>query len=1038
MAAPRQQARDYENFSLPYSSRHVVGAPGGMAYSSDRVKLRTSGVKVFAPNVSHQELLFAKESFLAEKRDQAIKLLRQEMDSGYKNNRDNMLLRLGQLYAEKYMELSYIENELFTEQLEKYQKEKAEKPKAPQPKLDNSRSHKYLKDGLALFYQLEREYPHHPKIDEIIYFIGFVEMEGGNGTKGAQYLERVVRNYPKSLKYDDAVVYLGDYYFDHQKFREAIAKYRILLQRNDSSLHDYAIYKLAWCELNTGEQRKALAEMKDLVHRLAGTNDKAKFNLRDQAIKDLVVFYGEVGNIDEAMDFFTDTVGKEKAVQNLRLIADILRSKARDAEAIKAYTRLLNENPDTLDAPNIQLGIYESLYRLSRNQEAVDSMVTAIEKYGPDSDWAKHYPQDKAKDLKDIEDNLMKEGGRVAFFYHAAAQKSAMKVPYDYALRLYGALLKAFPNHPEKKKITFYCGEILYNQQKFLQAAEAYMAASKIPPKDKMTDESVYNALLALDSLTQKNEKIERFTKDQQKNADLTPKDIPDTERRFIEVAQIYIKEYPQGERIVDVQFRIAAVFYRYHHYDEALQIFKQIALQHPKHRSAVTAANIVLDIYNMKKDYENLDSTATLFANTAGLGDAAFKAEMGQISGEIGFKKIETIEAQNKWSEAGDAYYKVYKSNPAGRLAEKSLYNAVVSYEKAGDTPKSAEVSRLFISKYPKSEYTERLSLALAKAAEKQYDFDRAQRAYYDFYKKFPKNKESRKALYNAAVFAELLEQNTQALSLYNEYLRDKGVSYDEKKSIQISEAKIFRKQGKWDQVNLTYRRMVRDARSADEKLALMGELSRQFDRGGRTAEKEQTLKELRWMYEQGNKNSKNLGPGVQYVAEAEFRALDKKRESYDKIELRFPPEDLLYLIHRKQKSLTGLTTAYDSVVEIGVPDWGIAAMYEKADAYSAFVRAYRSVEIPKKYQGDERKQIEASLKDIDAKLVKPVEAKATEFYQACVSKAAEFHVANEYASRCQARAKKPGAEMAEASGLLPTPSYWSTRTLGEGVARK
>jgi TolA-binding protein len=1030
--------KDYENFSLPYAGRRAPIGPEGVSYSSDRLKMRTSHVRIEAPTVGHQELLFAREAFLAEKRDQAIKLLRQEMDSGYRNNRDNMLLRLGQLYAEKYMELSYLENEVFTQQLDKFQKEKASNPKAAPPRLDNSRSKSYLHDSLSIFYQLEKEYPHHPKIDEILFFIGFVEMESGNGAKGARYLERVIRQYPRSVKFDDAVVYLGDYYFDHQKFRDAIAKYRILIQRNDSALHDYATYKMAWCELNTGEARKALADMKALVKNLAGTSDKAKFNLRDQAIRDLVVFYGEVGNIDEAVDFFTDVVGKEKAIQNLRLIADILRSKAHDDEAIRAYSRLLSENPDALDAPNIQLGIYESLYRLGRNEEAVNNLAAAIEHYGATSDWAKNYPKEKAADLKATLDTLQSEGKRAAFFYHAAAQKTSKSIDYVYALRLYSALLKCFPDHPDRKTIAFYRAEILFNQQKWLDAADSYIYASKIPPKDKLTDEAVYDALLALDRLTAKVETIERMSKDEQKNVDLTPKGIPEGEQRFIDVAQFYIKEYPQGARIVDVQFRIAAIYYRYHHYDEALAIFKDIALKHPTHRAATTAANIALDIYNMKKDYDSLDATATLFAHTQGLGDAAFKADMAQISGQIGFKKIETLEAQNKWTDAGDAYLKVYQTNPNGSLAEKSLYNAEVSYEKGGDSVKAAAMSRMFIAKFPKSQYTEGLTLSLAKAAEKQYDFDQAQKLYYDFYKKYPKDKEARKALYNAAVFSELTESYSRAESQYNEYLRDKSVSYDERKAIQISLAKIYRKQGKLDQMALEYRRMIRDAHSLDEKLALLGELSRQYERAGRETDKETTLKELLYLYKSSGKDSKNIGPAVQYVGEAAFRAMQPEREKYDKIELRFPPEDLLYLLHRKQKALTKLTTDYDAVVDIGVPDWGVAAMFKKADAYSEFVTQYRGVQIPKKYKGPELAEVQKSLKDIDEKLVKPIETKATEFYQACTAKATEFHVANEYAARCRDRARAKGTEVAEPSGILPLPSYWSTRTLGQGVAKQ
>src|SRR5690606_20887560 len=153
----------------------------------------------------------------------------------------------------------------------------------------------------------------------------------------------LIKQHPKSRKFEDAVVYLGDYYFDKNKFKDAHAKFRILVRRKASPMFHYATYKIAWCELNMTHGQKALRDMKRLVKDLERQSDPAKFNLREQAIRDLVTFYGDAGDIDDAMNFFYDTVGKEKAIQNLRLIADIMRTKARDAEAIKAYQRLMKE-----------------------------------------------------------------------------------------------------------------------------------------------------------------------------------------------------------------------------------------------------------------------------------------------------------------------------------------------------------------------------------------------------------------------------------------------------------------------------------------------------------------------------------------------------------------------------------------------------------------------------------------------------------------------------------------------------------------------
>ncbi len=1031
--AAGNKTKDYENFDLP--RKHSSPVTSNLAFENSRVTVRGKNVRMKTSSVDAREYIFAKEAFLSEKRDQAIKLLRQELDAGMTANRDNMLLRLGQLYAEKYMELSYRETELYSAELQDFEKKKAldKNYKGAVPRIDSTRSKSYLGESLGLFYKLEKDFPKHPKMDEVLFFIGFVEMESDK-PNGVRYLERVIRQYPRSRKFEEAVVYLADYYFEKTKFRDALAKYSILLHRGDSPLFPYARYKIAWCDLNLNQPRKGLAGMQAVVEMLAGATEKSKFNLREQALKDLVLFFAEVEAVEEASSYFADKVGRDKMLENLRLIADILRSKARDIPAAKAYTRLLEEYPDSLEAPNFAMGLYDSMNRLGRTEQAVKTMETACERYGEKSSWADKYRDSKPAEMKAAQNNLQTEAEKAALFLHQSAQKSKNKGQYVYALRLYNAILSGFPNHPSRKNIAFYRGEVYYEQNKFIDAASSYMDAAKVPPKDKRTDEAVYSALEALDQMTARQGKIERLTPEKMKTVSLEPEEIPEGEKRFIEVANYYITEYPQGDRVVDVRFRVAAIYYRRHHYDMAQAQLKELALKHPKHRTAQTAAHLVLDIYNVKKDYESLGKTAVEFSQVQGLGDSKFKEELKQIVAEVGFKSIEKVEASSKWAEAGDQYLAVYRANPNGSLAEKSLYNAVVSYEKGGETVKASQASQMFVAKYPKSQYTEKLMLSQARLAEQQYDFELAQKLFSDFRKRFPKNAESKKALYNAAVFAELLEKNETANGLYNEVLADRAVPEAERRAIQESQAKIFRRMGQFDKMAASLRRLARDARGTEEKMRYTAELARQYDIAGKVTEKNGVLRELKYQYESA-KDAKLSGYTAYYVAEAIFQASAPKREKYAEIKLRFPPEDLIYLMKRKEKLLTQLVESYEKVIALGVPEWGVAALYERANAFGDYAQSFRGIAIPAKYQGELKADTEKSLQAIYTTRIKPVEEKKTENLKLCMERGQQFHVANEFARKCFDMVKKGEPEL---SGRFPTPSYWSTRPPNAEVANR
>lgn len=1023
--------KDYENFNLPYKPATPAAPESKLAYQSPRVSLRGKKLTIKEPSLNHQLFVFAKEAFITEKRDEAIKLLRQEMDSGLKANRDNMLLRLGQLYAEKYMELSYRENEYFSQQLQLHEKKKETDPKAVSPRLDNGRSQKYLAEALGIFYGLEKEFPKHPKMDEVIFFIGFVELEAGNLKKGSAYLERVIKSYPNSRKWSEAVLYVGDYYFDNHQFKAAAVRYQMLFSKS-SSLRDYAEYKLAWCELNIGDPKKGLRSMKKLVERLDKNTEPGKFNLRDQALKDLVLFYGEAESVDDAVAFFTEMQSKEKALSNLRLIADIFRSKAKDEAAIRAYTKLIEEFPDGLDAPNLYLGLYESQARMGKAPAATKTLLSALDKFGENSEWANKFPEDKIQERKSAFDTVAGEAAKAAFFHHNAAQKSANRGHYDYALKIYAGIQKNFPGFQDRKKIAFFQGEALFNLEKWLEASKSYMVAARMAPKDKMSSESVYNALLALDKLTAAGAKLDRYNKTEQKTVDQTPEEIPAAEANFIEVSEYYVKEYPTGDRVVDVQFRMASIYYRRHHFDEAQAAFKNIALRYPAHRSATTAAHIVLDIDNIKKDYTSLTSHAQEFTAIKGLGDVQFRNELNTIVGEIDFKQIETFETKKEWSQAGLNYLKFYEGNSKGPLAEKALYNSYVSYQKQGDLEKTSESAKLFLVKFPKSEYSGKIMLNLAQESEKQYDFETAQKQYQDFYKKFPEDKEAKKALYNAAVYAELLEYNKLALQLYDTYLKEGNPSGKETKAIEISKAKLFKKEKEMNKAAAIYLKLTKDSKSALERMEILGELAKSFEKAGMSEKIGSVVLEIKKIA-QANKRVVPTGHAAFFLGASYFKEVDKERKKYDAIKLRFPEADLLALMKKKLKVLSKLSKTYDDEIERGVPEWGIAALYEKSTAYETYVSQFRSLKIPSRYKPEEKTEAEAGLKQIDTTQIAPLEKKAQEILSVCAERASQFHVITDYAKKCRDKAKKIEGQF-EPTGISPQPSYWSTKGPKEG----
>lgn len=131
---------------------------------------------------------------------------------------------------------------------------------------------------------------------------------------------------------------------------------------------------------------------------------------------------------------------------------------------------------------------------------------------------------------------------------------------------------------------------------------------------------------------------------------------------------------------------------------------------------------------------------------------------------------------------------------------------------------------------------------------------------------------------------------------------------------------------------------------------------------------------------------------------------------------------------LKQKQAALKKLDSDYEKIVALGEPEWGVAALSERAMAYADFVTAYRSIDIPNSYKGEQRKDLETQLKTLEAEFVVPFESRAKELAQLCKTKAVEFHVASNYVQKCRTYLAQNDKDVTP-SGLLPQPAYWTTR---------
>jgi TolA-binding protein len=151
--------------------------------------------------------------------------------------------------------------------------------------------------------------------------------------------------------------------------------------------------------------------------------------------------------------------------------------------------------------------------------------------------------------------------------------------------------------------------------------------------------------------------------------------------------------------------YRQGKAHYDNDRFDQALAVFDQVTTRYPENPVAEYAANLSLDILNIKKDFAGLEKLARRYAADKKLmKHQSLREVLGKLLPQIAYKHAQELLKAKKYPEAGEAFLKVAAEYPKSVIADGALYNAAISYEKAKIAKRSQEIHRRLIREYPKS----------------------------------------------------------------------------------------------------------------------------------------------------------------------------------------------------------------------------------------------------------------------------------------------------------------------------------------------
>ena len=697
-------------------------------------------------------------------------------------------------------------------------------------KEDTTNSEKWQKKAIRLYTTILDTHPQYARADEVLFFLGSAYHEIKDPDKAVRQFVRLTQQYNTSRYIADAYVNIGEYYFDQNNAFKALQAYKRATTYQDSPQYGFALYKLAWCYYNVQEYGDAIEHMKQVVsYSSASTGEggeQKRITLQEEALKDLVRFFADAGEMDEAEAYFNKLGREELVMKMLKRLAGMYFDQGKFDQSVKTYRRLISKDPNSKEAPIYQNEIINSMKRMGKKQEAINEVNRLLQDYRKESSWARNNSSDPEV-LKKASEYIEIALYNVAKDYHEEAIKlktgRQAEETFKLAESAYRTYITELPDGKNVYVMKNNFAEILYDLKNFAEAYEQYMGVVKMDPKGNLSIACASSAILSANEMIEQ-EKREGKIKSRKSNTDIEPIELSEWETKKMQALDNFGTTYPTHKDSIEYLTESADLLFEKNRLDEASERFRQVIALNPKSKQAERAAIQITEALTFRanaksetkeyelaiKDFGALKDTSKAFLDQQGLGSQKFKKDMAEYyqiaSGElirVTFEGSQKTDSDKRTAADG---YREYAANfPKAENAPAAINNAAFYYNDIKDVVKTMETRHLLIDTYPDSKYFTTHLAELGFAYETIADFRTAAEWYEKLLVKDPEYSASKDALHRAAIFRERLGDWEQAIADNNLYI----TTYpDDERTIgkEIDNAKIYQKFGQDDAARKAY----------------------------------------------------------------------------------------------------------------------------------------------------------------------------------------------------------------------------------------
>lgn len=905
-------------------------------------------------------------------------------------NRGELWLRLAELYLEKANIIDRRKQDEFDTKLREFQAGKTK----TKPVLDVAEAKDFNRKSVQLYEWFLRDFPNDPKISQALFFLGYNNFELGNSQAGSEYYDQLTTKFPKSQYAGEAHFAIGENFFEKENWTNAYKEYSFLIKENTHNLHTIAMYKAAWCLFRVGKTEEAIKYLDYIIKssrfaKQSGGTGGRKINmarLENESIKDLVVFFADVGDTKRALRYFRNLNTRESK-DAIEKLAYYYSNKGNNVESREVFKYLIAQEPNSKKAFEYQYQIVQNYFVTKNSPEFKLELYRWIINYNAKSGWHAVNKSDESFINKSIQ--LREQTLRNYILQqHQTAQNSRAAYSRQTADEGYKLYFQEFSTSPQVGDMHFFYGELLYDMGQFEEAATEYTAVVSGSPKSQYAERASQNILLSIEKSLPKDEDLQKRV-----GHSIEPIQMDEKVSKFITTGLWYLGKYPKAERAAEIKFRIGRLSYLSNNFDPAEKQFKDIVQNYPKTKYSEYSANLLLDIYSLRNDYVGLEKIGAELLSDPSISGGKIGAEIRGVLEKASFKRGQNLELERKYLESGIQFQSFASKYPRSELAGIALFNAAVNFERANRNKEAiANYKKVLESGAPNvAELKPKSKRLLAKLLQDSGFFAESGKLYSELAKENPKDPLTDNYLYNAALMLEITGKTTEAIASYRNYMKV-SKNKNENTAIQFKIANMQRQASRNREAIESYKSYVEmPGATPENKIEAyywLHQLSPKRVANYDVATTEQRIRSLLTKVPGSKKQSANA-----YLAKLKLKMAIDLFGKLKAISIPTDPQRQKAAVGKKLENMNILNQQLGVIIKLDSADEIVSALNILGESNEHMAESFSSVPVPTNLNADQRKLYLAEIEKITAPFMK----KSEESYKLAVERGMDLQTYND-----------------------------------------